>query len=342
MKTAARYPVRMSRRILLALLAAAAAHAGEPAVAFLEGDAGRAAIVDESVEPYFSLLQPMEMATKTGRPLEAKDLAAQRDECRERYRAAIRDFTEGEKAALTALAGKIHDAWKGDYPLFAGTPWSFLKVALPIEGGLPHTRGRTIVLPETLAPFLARLTPEAEPQIAELLVHEQCHVVQRLHPGVFEPLYTGPWGFVRAKGLRPGEALESRQVVNPDGVDMGWVFPVKGGYIQPFLIFSDGKEPRRMPRDFREIAVPVEKDGAGFRTKAGAAPVPLASAREHQERFGAIGQTYHPNEIFACLFSAMVLRDDFGGPGLRAPCEVVGKDFEKLREWCRKHLAGAK
>jgi hypothetical protein len=136
----------------------------------------------------------MEMATKTGKLLEAKDLAAQRDECRQRYRDAIRDFTADEKAALTALAGRVHDAWKGEYPLFADTPWSFLKVALPIEGGLPHTRARSIVLPETVTPFLARLTPDTEPFLAELLVHEQAHVVQRLHPEVFEALLGGGLG----------------------------------------------------------------------------------------------------------------------------------------------------
>jgi len=340
----------------LALLLRGTAHAGEeaaPAVTFLDGDKGKDAIVDESVEPYFSLLQPMEMATKTGQLLKAKDLARQREECRKRYRDAIRDFTAEEKDALTALVGRIHAAWADEYPLFTETPWSFLKVAFPIEGGMPHTRGGSIVLPETVIPFLvhaAGATTDAGLAMpVELLVHEQSHVVQRLHPEVFEGLYTGPWGFERAKGLDDGAWLLGRQVVNPDGVDTGWVFPVKEGektaYAQPFLILSDGREPRRMPRDFRVIAVSVGKEGAAFRVQAGADGQPsfrpLDAVPEYMERFGAVDEIFHPNETFACFFSSMVVRDHFGGAGLSASSELVGPDFAALRAWCREHF-GAK
>jgi len=346
--------MNFARRIRLPLvLFARAAYAGEPSVAFLEGDAGRAAIVDESIEPYFSLLRSMEMATKTGKVLEAKDLPGQRDECRQRYRDAVRDFTAEEEETLITFARKIHSAWADKYPLFANTPWSFVSVASTMEGGMPHTRGRSIVMPEkanrSLAQ-LARANPRlAEAIIVELLVHEQAHVVQRLHPAVFEALYTVDWGFVRARGLVDGEWLESRQVVNPDGVDTGWLFPAKGSgaaYIQPFLILSDGPEPRSMPGDFVEIGVSVEKSSGGFRVKTDAerrpAFQPLADARDYQDRFGAVDQLYHPNEIFACFFSKMVARDHFGGPGLAVPSEVVGPDFRKLRSWCREHFAAGR
>jgi len=88
------------RRFVLLLLAVVAALVvasplvaqDEPSVAirFLTQKEAAVAIVDESTEPYFSLMQPLEMIAKTSTPLEGKDLAAQRDECRARYRDACR------------------------------------------------------------------------------------------------------------------------------------------------------------------------------------------------------------------------------------------------------------
>ena len=43
---------------------------------------------------------------------------------------------------------KIEPAVHDDYPAFAQTPWSFLKVYDRIEGGLPHTRGPHITYSE--------------------------------------------------------------------------------------------------------------------------------------------------------------------------------------------------
>jgi hypothetical protein len=34
----------------------------------------------------------------------------------------------------------------------------------------------------------------------------------------------------------------------------------------------------------------------------------------------------------------MVVRDHFGGPGLRRSSELVGKDFAALRAWCRENF----
>ena len=90
------------------------------------------------------------------------------------------------------------------------------------------------------------------------------------------------------------------------------------------------------------IAVELVKDGAGFRPKQDArgalAIRPLESVTAYNARFGGIFENFHPNEIFAVLFSTMVLKDSFGGEGLPQPSEAAGKDFAKLRAWCAKNL----
>src|SRR6185295_17028106 len=117
-------------------------------IRFLDRKEAAVAIGDESMEPYFSIMQPMEMLAKTSVPLEATELAKQRDECRQRYRDAVREFTDDEKAAVTDAVNEIHDALRLPYPLVAETPWTFLKLDPSIEGGMPFTHGAAIVLPD--------------------------------------------------------------------------------------------------------------------------------------------------------------------------------------------------
>ena len=339
--------------LLLALGAEARADgaAGTPSVTFLEGEAGRKAIVDESVEPYFSLLQPIEMAAKTKASLEGADLAAQRADCRRLYQEAVIAVTDEEKKAVTALVTRVHGAWASQYPLLAKTAWSFIPLADTIEGGLPHTRGSSIVLQQAVLHMMVRAAKKPEdpitPEMLGLLAHEQSHVVQRLHPEMFARLYTGAWGYVRAKDVASHPWLDRQHLGNPDGIDVGWVFPLKEDgattYIQPLVVFSEGPEPRSMPQDFQAIGVTMEKKGDAFRPKEdGERPLfrDLGTLPAYQDLWGGVGETFHPNEIFACLFAGMVVKDHFKGPGLERPSEAAGKDFARLRSWCRENFSG--
>jgi hypothetical protein len=316
---------------------------------FLSAQEAASAILDESVEPYFSILQPLEILAKTGRPLTATDLPAQRDECRKRYRESVREFTEDEKTALTATTDAIRSALKNEYPLFARTPWSFLKVAGSIEGGLPHTRGAHIVFSERLAAqFAAVRSKGIDPSrtgLGELLIHEQCHVVERAHPALFPDLYTGLWGLLRAKGLPATPWLEKYQIVNPDGPDVGWVFPERDGatvrYWQPNVLLKEGVDRPRMPRDFLLVGIALEKKGDSFVPREGkdgrAELKPLDEIPAWQAVFGKVPENFHPNETFAVLFSWLAMQDHIAatGPGL----EKHDVDFTKFREWCRKNFS---
>lgn len=332
---------------------AAAAEAKEPPkpkIEFLGKEQAAAAIADESLEPYFSLLQKAEMEAKTGgTPLGGTDLAAQRVECRQRYQAAVRAFSDEEQRALTTLVERLHGAWAERYPRLADVPWSFLGTEEVIEGGLPHTRGRSIVIPKSVGTAIVRSLTAGETAVREqlsLLAHEQCHVLQRVEPKLFDALYLS-WGFVKVAGLAPAPQVLARHVVNPDGVRTEWVFPLQENgatiYLHPLVALRDLVPPHRMPDELEMIAVEVEKDGAGFRPKvdaSGAAVVrSLPEQRAYGARFGGIFENFHPNEIFAVLLSAIVMKDHFGGEGLPESPEVLGKDGAKLRSWCTKNFA---
>src|SRR2546428_5617334 len=113
-------PMIRASRLHLLLLAAVSflpaslrgQDAPKGAAGFLSTKEAAEAIVDESMEPYFSVPQTLEMIAKTGAPMTGTDLSAQRDECRQRYRDAVREFTDDEKAAITAATEEIREALK--------------------------------------------------------------------------------------------------------------------------------------------------------------------------------------------------------------------------------------
>jgi len=350
----------MRRALALAFVAALAGPSplvaqDEPAVAirFLDRKEAAAAIVDESTAPYFSLMQPLEMLAKTSVPLEAKDLAAQRDECRRRYAEAVREFTDDEKAAIADAAREITGALRMSYPLFAETPWSFLKLDPSIEGGMPFTRGAAIVLPDWVAVKMAQLGKTkqrpARSRFGEILVHEQCHVLQHAHPALFADLYVNVWGFIRAKGLPSCPWLDRVQILNPDGVDTGWVFPSKSGgtttYWQPLVTIAEGATRPRMPKDFVLLGVALDRKGASFAPRVPKdAPDGKPETRElelvegYTAAFGRVPENFHPNEISAVMFSWLAMSEHVArnGPGLTDHSEV---DFTKFRAWCRAKFA---
>lgn len=313
-----------------------------PAIVFMDAAHARTAIVDESVEPYFSLLQTQEMSSKTGAAITGADLAAQRDECRRRYQAAVREFTPEEQAALTAAITSVQPLLAKQYPLFAAEPWSFIKIDRAFEGGMPHTRGHSIVLSDDgLMRFPRGGAAKLNPAGVNLLVHEQTHVVQRLHPKPFAALYTQSWGLVRMPAEpTPSAAMRAHQLVNPDGIACVWAFPVvrdgKRRLIEPQVIFGSDAAVPRMPMDFSVIAISVEQRGDAFAYAAGTdgAPetVPLEAVPEYLAAFAPSEENFHPNEVCAELFSRMVTLDLLGKRLKESPCQV------RLRAWAQVQL----
>ncbi len=321
-------------------------------VAFLDAEAGRKAIVDDASEPYFSLLMPMEMAAKTGAPMTPGTLDEQRAECRRRFRDGVLEFTPEEQDALRWYATGMSKELDKDYPLLARTPWSFVKVADNIEGGSAWTRGDHIFLSAAMVGRLVRAQARARSLntlvAGEMIVHEQVHVVQRQHPGIFDTLYTGRWGFLHTDRVEGDAYLDERQILNPDAPDLRWVFPIKEGgptrYIWPRVIFRETAGPPRFPRDMWPVAVSVEPDGDGFRVVAGADGKPvlqdLASVKAYADTLKPSTYTIHPNEASADVFCGLLVFDYFI-PHSRLPADYAAeaeKELSGYRTYFRSKL----
>ena len=339
-------------RVCLGQEAAVAKRVG-PTIHFLEGEAARKALLDDSADGYFNRLTELEMAAKTGSPLRGETREARVEEARRRYRDGVREFTEREQEALQSYIARLDPILRERYPRLAALPWSFIKVAPSIESGFPHTRGAHIVLSE---PVLAALAAGHEGDAGEaagrrmawpLLLHEQLHVLQRKGPKLFEDLYTRVWKFRHAPQIAGAEKIKSRNVVNPDGPDAVWILPVgEGEWVWPLIVFPEGmNEERAGLHRMQSIAVEVEsRDGGGFRVKTNETGTPLirplSQSKEYMKTFFPSEYVYHPNEASADLFARVVLHDSLGAdadvPEERR--ERVEAGLKPIREWFANNL----
>lgn len=323
------------------------AHAAEPGITFLSGDAARAAIVDDAREPYFARLQSLEIAAKTGAEISGP-LTVQRAEARKRYQAAVRNFTEAEQQALRVSVQALQPMLV-HYPRFARQPWRFVKVADSIEGGLPHTRADAIVLSESVSASITGMHSQLSGavvlrRLGPLLLHEQMHVLQRLEPARFTSLYMNVFGFAPRAALTLPEEIVVNQVANPDGLDCCWMFPLAepGRFILPWLEFAETATRRKMPQDFRMRAISVVSEGAGFRVVRDAQGKvqsrDLARVTEYTQAFALTENFYHPNETAADLFAQLVMLDNLEQSGTQARRRAPENEFAPLRAWFRANL----
>lgn len=325
-------------------------------ISFLSKEDAAKAIVDDTAEPYFSTLQPMEMSAKTGAPITGKTLKEQRTECQRRYADGTLDFSADEKEAITTVVTTLQPVLKKEFPLFAKVPWSFLKIKDTIEGGLPHTRGKHVVLSERYCKQVMQI--KGQPKVSflrirflELMVHEQTHVFQRKYPKAFDTLYTTIWKFKKASKITTNDYLKKYHLSNPDAVACQWVWPLtENGQTTtfwPLVIFSEGDGLKRMPADFQMVGIEVvQKDGA-YVVQEGAQGAPKITALM---TFGAYrkilpfsSNIYHPDEMSADTFAKLIVVDNFLPPIPDARQKAaIDEIFAPYRTWFKKNLAEKK
>lgn len=314
-----------------------------PACDLISAEDGRRLILDESFEPYFSALHPLEIAAATGQVVTG-DLAECREEARRRFSAAVLEFTPEEAEAVRWFVAEIREACREHYGLLSDVPWRFLKVRGDLCAGFPHTRATYIVISER---FLARIVAaRQEPAeralntVGRTFVHEQIHVLERLFPERFADLAVTVMGFRRAQ-VTDHPWLAEQQMSNPDALDIGWLLPVKSAagserLVWPRTLLKSDRPVPRMGADFWPVAVDVERNGDGWQVvEADGQPRlhPLAEFREPLEAMLAPPGIDHPNEVAAYVFERVFLEDCVPAPNRTADPRLV-----RYRDWFRPHL----
>jgi hypothetical protein len=320
------------------LLAPPALHA--ETIRLLSQSEARAALTTGEERGYYARLQLPEMRAKTGLALQNTTLESAREQVREAYGARVEEFSADEQLALREVTAGLQGLLRARAPLYARTPWVFIKISSTIEGGLPHTRGDCIVLSDGIVARIAQLRakgPITSPLgLWSLLIHEQTHILQRRHPGLFAPLYTQDLGF-RHVVLAPAPPwLLERNVVNPDAPDADWVYQVGDAsarrWILPDVLLLNLDHPR-MPDDFKVVALDVrEQAGAWTFAEHGTPPAfqALADLPDFVRAFPDHSELFHPNEISAGLLAAII-----SGSGIVHPEHPL---WSKTRAWADQAL----
>lgn len=327
------------------------------AVRFLDREAGRAALLDDSAEPYFEKLQPREMAIKTGRELPVASRADQLRFVRAAYRSAVLDFTPAERDCLRWYLGKLRPHLQAHYPALDAPGWTFLKTDGSIECGFPHTRGRAIILSRGYLAAMAMMRQRSQAgalgSFGLTLIHEQIHVLQRLDPEPWRELYREVFGMVRAERIAPNDWLIAHQLLNPDGTELRWLWPlpVEGRgreALLPLLIASD--EARRMgaPKGMRMVGVRVVEDRRAPGRYAVVAEAPgssrpafeaLTRFRDYVAAFAPSANIYHPNETSADLLAKWIRLEMRGDEAALQERSRRYPIHGALRDWAREALA---
>ena len=286
-------------------------------IRFLTQAEARSALTDGEARAYYDRMQLGEMRAKTGLALQDLTLADARERVREVYGQSTLDFSPEEQATLREAITSLQTRLRERAPVYARTPWSFIKVAATIEGGLPHTRGDSIVLSDAvLAQVLSARAHKAFTQhLWNLLVHEQTHVLQRRGAAPFTELYTQVFGFRHVVLESAPPWLTVRNVVNPDGPVQDWVFPDGEGGARRWLVPEiqlRTLDAPHMPEDFVLIATPVQAHGGVWQYLDRTAPEAPLQLTEFSffAKFPIRDELFHPNEIAAGLLAALLT--DYG------------------------------
>jgi hypothetical protein len=308
----------MKTRIAICLFLLLQAFDAAADVECLSASEARSVLVSNRQGPYFSLLQPREMFAKTGQQPPADTIKDQRQWVRATYKNAVRDCTPDETRALKGYVSILESRVAPKYPGLFRLPWRFVKVSDAIEGGLPHTAGSVIVLSESMLQSIAATANSNNWQLGVLglLMHEQVHVIQRDNIKPFEALYKQQFGFRKVSNIKGYTSwLDAHQIVNPDGEDVLWVWPVPSSdrVIWPLVILNGDSKTPRMPDDFSLIGIELKPGTKGGEVVAGKNGTPsyhpLREEAAYMAKFRGISSLYHPNEISADYISDLAVWD---------------------------------
>ena len=302
--------------------------ANDTSIEFLDLEAARSAIIDESAERYISDATDDFLRFCMGLEADApipKEAAARKQLATSTYQEMVRTFSQEEQELLSRVARKLSKLTAADWPLVSKTPWKFLKVSSKFCRGFAHTRGPNILL----SPPMMGIIKSNEDFALTLLLHEKLHVLQRMYPERFEALYS-EYGFRRIK-LAEGELDRIRVAQNPDAFSIDWAVEIEGEWslmVATFKELPDGKlmfsnERRELIKnDDGTYAVgDLLKDSPGF--------------QNWKKSYGLEIGLEHPNEVSAYL-STPLLEQDYLSRG----ASTLPADRQQRIDATRKAFSG--
>ena len=224
-------------------------------------------------------------------------------ELSDRYRQGVcQQISSAEQLATTkwiadGLSGlknsgwhRIAEKWLAASYLCKAAPW--------LEGGMPHTHGRAILMRPDWFQQSSNTSASAE-QIG-ILWHEIMHIWQRFQPEDFTGLYQ-EWGFSPVSETPVGlETVMLRSRLNPDALPPPnspiWIWQPNGSST---CYWIGALYPTLTPASLHDIKFRAYPLAAGGTRYLGQQPIELSKLREFAGFFGSGRNHYHPNELAA-------------------------------------------
>ena len=286
-----------------------------PSIEFLSQEKGRVAILDESLELYFSNLQEKEIYAFTGQKPPTNNIDSARIFAKEKFSSAVITFSNDEKACITYVIDEISQVLNNhDLHIVANHPWKFIKTEDWLCGGFAYTRGDYIILSQR---HLNALTEKWSEQMTEtdqkelisslgaLLVHEQFHCLQRTHKKMFDKLYE-LWEFQKVN-VQPEPFITINQLSNPDAPIPEWAFYKEGNYYWIRTLIKESATEPKMGKDFVDMVFLLGKNKDKFIVEKDIngklITYDLSGFVDYQNKFPVKRGLDHPNEISAYMFS---------------------------------------
>ncbi len=277
-----------------------------------------AAAILTADDNYFERMSPAEIAIR----MESETTDKTAADLRAQYAANVRAWSDEEKAKFGPNIEAARQTLEAVAGLLPETIY-LIRTTNKVEGGLPHTRGGAIIIPDN----------NTEIPVG-LLYHEAFHVLSRRQAAKHQSLY-GLIGFSECRLDEP-DAVASIHLTNPDVPALAYYLPAADGEgtmdVIPFLYAAypafNPEAEHGFPGHFgfgllkvgvkAGVCEPVLADGAPVFLDPSAVP----------EFFQAIGKNtgyiIHPEEVLADNFTLLME----GKEGLPNP-EIL----ERLEGW---------
>ncbi len=240
-----------------------------------------------------------------------------REEVLTDYRALLKrdvaSFSPTEKALLSRVWQRAYkDVSSIQEGLFPDTMKLVKTLAQHYGPGVYYTRGKGIIIPEH------ELYSDNEDGLYDVMLHELFHIWSRLHPEKQKQLYS-LIGFrklpVETRDLEMNDALRSRILLNPDGIDYGYTIQLvkEDGHLVdaiPIIVSNQSSYDTAQPGFFGYLSFqlfPIEKTPDDqylvISTPEGLAPQDLITGSNfHSIIKDNTGYIIHPDEIMADNF----------------------------------------
>ncbi len=189
--------------------------------------------------------------------------------------------------------------------------WNLIKVDNYFEDGLPHTINEYIVIPEDFVLDIQKLfesnqIKDAIINYGSTLTHEQVHVLQRVHPSIFDRLYVHYWRYTSFPeepiNLLINHYVGPYQRLNPDGLNNNYLFKLTNN--QYLIVYVKLKDEHL--ENVTKYGLTIKRPG--FRIQSNKF---LNEYSDYINYFGGIGNNYHPNELIASLLSEYIMLPEY-------------------------------